>query len=93
MEDYTASAVGSADKRSLLRTFFGCLANGLRSLHNSQIRHSDIKPQNILVQGDRVLWTDFGISLDWEHLSRSTRRNIVKLSDRYCAPEVHRRKK
>jgi serine/threonine protein kinase len=88
MTTYMASAASSANKRSLLRSFFGCLANGLQYLHGSKIRHRDIKPENILIKDDRVLLSDFGIALDWEHLSRSTTTAGSAKSPIYCAPEV-----
>ncbi|KAI9765554.1 MAG: hypothetical protein M1839_005420 [Geoglossum umbratile] len=88
MTTYMSLAADSADKRSLLRTFFGCLANGLQYIHGSKIRHRDIKPENVLIQGDRVLLSDFGIALDWEHLSRSTTTADSAKSPIYCAPEV-----
>ncbi|KAJ6260422.1 Ankyrin-1 [Drechslerella dactyloides] len=79
-----------AEKRALLRSFFGCLASALDYLHSSQIRHKDIKPQNILVMaGTGVLLTDFGLSLDWGDLSRSTTKGVpAALTPRYAAPEV-----
>lgn len=41
------------EKRPLLWTFFGCLSSALDHMHNTlDIRHKDIKPQNILVRGD-----------------------------------------
>ncbi|KAK6359606.1 hypothetical protein TWF696_000754 [Orbilia brochopaga] len=81
---------GPAEKRALLRTFFGCLAGALDYLHSSQIRHKDIKPQNILVMaGTGPLLTDFGLSLDWGDLSRSTTKGVpAALTPRYAAPEV-----
>jgi serine/threonine protein kinase len=39
----------SPDDRSLLRTFYGCLAVALRYLHENCIRHKDIKPQVCIV--------------------------------------------
>ncbi|KAF3926556.1 Ankyrin-3 [Arthrobotrys entomopaga] len=80
----------SVEKRALLRTYFGCLASALDYLHSSQIRHKDIKPQNILVMpGTGVLLTDFGLSFDWAELSRSTTKGApAALSPRYAAPEV-----
>ncbi|EPS38648.1 hypothetical protein H072_7646 [Dactylellina haptotyla CBS 200.50] len=80
----------SVEKRALLRTYFGCLASALGYLHTSQIRHKDIKPQNILVMpGTGVLLTDFGLSFDWAELSRSTTKGApAALTPRYAAPEV-----
>jgi len=76
------------EKKTALRRFFGCLADGLAYLHSEKIRHRDIKPQNILVKGDRVFLTDFGISLDWASLSRSTTEDDHAKTWMYCAPEV-----
>lgn len=70
--EYYSIALNNPDKSSLLRSYFGCLANALQYIHSIKIRHRDIKPHNILVRGDRVFLTDFGIALDWEELSRST---------------------
>lgn len=85
---YYKLARTSPDKRSLLRSFFGCLANALQYLHSIRIRHRDIKPKNVLVKGDRVFLTDFGIALDWENLSRSTTTADSPKTLAYAAPEV-----
>ena len=77
----------------LLRSFFGCLAGALNFLHEAKIRHRDIKPQNILVKRPHVYLTDFGISLDWENLSRSTTTKDTAKSLIYCAPEIARYEK
>src|SRR5271170_4962023 len=61
-----------AGDRSFLRSFFGCLTTALCYLHDNQIRHKDIKPQNVLVKGHQIFLTDFGISLDWSELGQST---------------------
>jgi serine/threonine protein kinase len=60
LSEYYELARGSPDKLSLLRSFFGCLANALQYVHSIKIRHRDIKPQNVLVKGERVYLTDFG---------------------------------
>lgn len=48
---------------SFLPRIMGCLAHGLQYLHKEKkIRHRDITPGNILLDGPRVLYADFGIS-------------------------------
>jgi serine/threonine protein kinase len=79
---------GDEGRMDTLRTFYGCLAAALDYLHTSKIRHRDIKPQNILVKGVTIYLTDFGISLDWEGLSRSTTTEDSAKTVLYCAPEV-----
>jgi serine/threonine protein kinase len=77
------------DKESLLRTFFGCLASGLVAIHDAQIRHKDIKPRNILIKNEMVLFTDFGLALDFSQIDRSTTKGPPTMfTARYCAPEV-----
>jgi serine/threonine protein kinase len=88
--EYYELAAKSPDKLTLLRSFFGCLATALEYIHSIKIRHRDIKPQNVLVKGHRVLLTDFGIALDWENLSRSTTTADSGKTLIYAAPEVIR---
>jgi serine/threonine protein kinase len=52
----------TAPPEILLPKIMGCLANGLRYIHDSEVRHKDIKPSNIVLDGTRVLYTDFGIA-------------------------------
>ena len=62
------------------------IAEGLAYAHKNGIVHRDIKPANVmLVQGDRVKITDFGIA----HMSTSsgTLAGTVLGSPRYMAPE------
>ncbi|KAI9761190.1 MAG: hypothetical protein M1835_008215 [Candelina submexicana] len=88
LKTYYTLAADSSDRLSLFRRFFGCLANALQYLHHSKIRHRDIKPEDILVKGDHVSLTDFGISFDFENLSRSTTTADSANTWLYCAPEV-----
>ncbi|KAF2500785.1 kinase-like protein [Lophium mytilinum] len=72
-----------------LRTFLGCLVTALEYLHSQNIRHKDIKPQNILVKQGKVLFTDFGLSLDFTDADGSTTVSMANgMTPKYCAPEV-----
>ncbi|OCL04836.1 kinase-like protein, partial [Glonium stellatum] len=84
----TDSVERAKERRSFLRTFFGCLTSTLLYLHDSCVRHKDIKPQNVLVKGHDVFLTDFGISLDWAEAGKSTSSGETVCTPRYCAPEV-----
>ncbi|KAL5426249.1 hypothetical protein PMIN05_011727 [Paraphaeosphaeria minitans] len=74
---------------SALRRSFGCLATALAYLHEEGVRHKDIKPGNILLSDGLVYLCDFGISRDWSKAEHSTTEDeVLKLTPRYCAPEV-----
>lgn len=76
-------------KLRILNQSLGCLAMGLAFIHQQTIRHKDIKPQNILIHQDQVLYTDFGLSYDFGDAGQSTTTGPVQgLTRRYCAPEV-----
>lgn len=50
-------------KLEALRGYFVCLAQALNYIHSSDVRHKDIKPENILIDSSgSVIITDFGIS-------------------------------
>lgn len=73
----------------VLERAFGCLAKGLAFMHESKIRHKDIKPHNILVHNGSVIYTDFGYSLDFMTADDSiTEGKPAFITARYAAPEV-----
>lgn len=89
LEQYLSEAVSDPEKRSSLWNYFGCLVQALCHLHyTAYVRHNNIKPQNILVDGSRVLLTDFGISLDWSKTLRTTTFGPAAMAPMYSAPEV-----
>ena len=90
LAEYYDRARNDQDKLSLLRCFFGCLANALKYLHSQRIRHRDIKPQNIIVKGDLVFVTDFGVAYNWENLTGGTTTADSSKTQSYAAPEVIR---
>lgn len=75
-----------------IRSYFGCLANAVAYLHRQQIRHRDLKPQNILVRHHDIFITDFGAALDWSKMKRDTTEDSnTPVTERYMAPEVAKR--
>lgn len=76
--------------RQDLQRFFGCLASGLAFMHNCDIRHRDISPNNILVHQGLVIYTDFGYSLDHSGLSADSHSTgkPEAYTPKYAAPEV-----
>ncbi|KAH7138612.1 kinase-like domain-containing protein [Dendryphion nanum] len=68
------------------------LAKGLEDIHEHSVRHKDIKPGNILVHNDRVLYTDFGLSLDYRAFPSDITNCTHPEHDctpAYAAPETH----
>lgn len=89
LETYLREVSVDPGKKTSLACFFGCLANALFYLHiEANLRHNDIKPQNILVHGGRVFLSDFGISLDWKATLQTTTVAPTARTPLYCAPEV-----
>ena len=85
---YLRQVSSSDGQKPLLRSFFGCLTAGLAYLHDSRIRHKDIKPENILVKQQNILYTDFGLARDSLDVSRSISTGRTAFTPAYCAPEV-----
>ncbi|KAI9781405.1 MAG: hypothetical protein M1839_005999 [Geoglossum umbratile] len=45
-----------------LKRWCVCLMSALAYIHERGVRHKDIKPRNIVVRGDQIFFTDFGIA-------------------------------
>lgn len=73
-----------------LKRWFNCLASGLAFIHSKRIRHKDIKPANILIKGDKVYYSDFGISEKFPDnlVTSKTVGDPFPRTPMYCAPEV-----
>lgn len=94
LAQYLSSHCTNEDRLSILRSLFGCLANAVTYLHDSRIRHCDIKPQNIIILDEKVFLADFGIARSWEALTKGpTTTSDFGKTVQYAAPEVMRREK
>ncbi len=60
------------------------LVSGLTALHTANIIHGDIKPSNIMVAGDRIALSDFGLSRRF----KDRRPNLAAGTPSYLAPEL-----
>lgn len=65
---------------------FSQILEGVKHLHRFGVAHRDIKPQNILVSGERLKLADFGSSFMPEDLYTRIRENGGTIL--YSAPEV-----
>ena len=85
--DESDSSVG---ERARFRTYFGCLAHTIQILHDSEILHKDIKPENVLLKSGHLILTDFGTAFDWSKTGQSMTQSNAKDSKtpRYQSPET-----
>ncbi|RYP57848.1 hypothetical protein DL769_009242 [Monosporascus sp. CRB-8-3] len=60
------------EERRILQRSFGCLASGLAFIHEKVVRLKDVKPDNILVHGEDVIYADFGVAFHASGLDTTT---------------------
>ncbi len=76
------------DTINYLRRSIVCIANAVGYLHDSGIKHKDLKPSNILLSKKGLWITDFGTATDFSILSSSATDNGERGTPKYFAPEV-----
>ncbi|EAQ82952.1 hypothetical protein CHGG_10770 [Chaetomium globosum CBS 148.51] len=87
LKRYMAGQGGAVVNPRNLARWIGCLARGLSYIHRKRVKHKDIKPSNLLVDGDNILYTDFDLAHRFQSLDDvTTGRTSQTVS--YSAPEV-----
>ncbi|MCB2412627.1 serine/threonine protein kinase, partial [Demequina sp. TTPB684] len=77
----------TVDEHRLVRMMIGT-CNGLHAAHQAQVMHRDIKPGNLLIEGeDHVKITDFGVSRSRDQTTL-TATGMVMGTAQYLAPEL-----
>ncbi|KAL8693777.1 MAG: hypothetical protein Q9218_001473 [Villophora microphyllina] len=77
-----------------LRRYFVCLSQALNYIHESDVRHKDIKPENILLDASgNVVLTDFGISRRFPKKTPHITNDQWEWTRKYASPEIMKGKK
>ncbi|KAL8691350.1 MAG: hypothetical protein Q9224_004196 [Gallowayella concinna] len=81
-------------KAERLRGYFVCLSQALSYIHESDVRHKDIKPENILIDASgSVVLTDFGISRRFPKKAPHITNDQWEWTRKYASPEIMKGKK
>ena len=68
---------------------FVCLSEGLRYLHDLNIKHKDIKPSNILIDAfGSPIFTDFDISHRYLDAAKAVTDGATRMTYNYASPEA-----
>lgn len=76
-----------------LGTFVGCLSTAIEHIHMHNVKHMDIKPQNLLVRLNanglqKIYIADFGIARSYKNAADAETDSPVSFTRAYAAPEV-----
>jgi serine/threonine protein kinase len=83
-----------AEKVDHLRRYFVCLSQALSYIHESDVRHKDVKPANVLIDSSgSVILTDFGISRRFAKSTSHVTNDKWEWTRKYASPEIMKGKK
>ena len=94
LQDYIMAGrqvkTGLAFSETTIRSVFGEVLEGLRTVHHHQMLHLDIKPANLFItDDDRAILIDFGAAR--EVLNKDTEFSKPMYTPGFAAPEMYRR--
>jgi len=79
----------AALKEKVARTYFKQIINGLEAIHNANVVHRDLKPQNLLLDAKyNIKITDFGLSKIISSDAESVMKTTYVGTRGYQAPEL-----
>ena len=85
LSQYLATCSATSKDQRNIWLWFSCLTAGLQHIHDKGVMHKDIKPSNILVKNDNVLFADFGSS---DTVESQQSCNVREYTELYAAPEI-----
>lgn len=71
-----------------MRHWAACLVRATDHMHDRSVKHKDIKPGNILVRGEDVWITDFGIAKEFVDQNSESYPTHVDGTRAYCPPQT-----
>ena len=77
-----------SEKTKIILPWFSCLLHALNFTHKETIKHSDIKPANILIKKSRVFLSDFSLAVDFGQDMSVAVDEVAVGTLRYRAPET-----
>ncbi|ORX98810.1 kinase-like domain-containing protein [Clohesyomyces aquaticus] len=71
-----------------MRHWAACLVRATDYMHERRVKHKDIKPGNILVRGEEIWITDFGIAKEFLEQNSESIATHFEGTRTYCPPEA-----
>ena len=89
LSQYLTTCSATHKERQNILLWFSCLSAGLEHIHGQGVCHGDIKPSNILIKDEKVLFSDFGASTTVAGFKGDEGRP-PEFTMLYAAPEILR---
>lgn len=85
--DLAHRAVNIRNDPNVLEVYFNHMIDCIAQLHTQNIFHRDIKPQNFMHSGNRMVVSDLGLATEHGSSTAFTRQSSAWGTEGYCPPE------